>query len=148
MLSDRYPEITLREQRATTVVRPSPTGTARIVYSGRARTARPDVGESGKARGRGVCSDFHSAGLARGRCFARELRRTGFPSRRHSVVRQQGALLLDEIERSGGLRRGSRTWVKAEKHEGEGFVQTSTGQGWRAGFVLHGDCEKQVFKSF
>ena len=65
MLSDRYPEITLREQRATTVVRPSPTGTARIVSSGRARTTRPDVGESGKARGRGVCSEFHGAGLAR-----------------------------------------------------------------------------------
>ena len=56
-----------------------------------------DVGESGKARGRGVCSEFNGAGLARGRCCAPELRKTGFPRRRHSVARQHGLPLLDEI---------------------------------------------------
>ena len=39
-----------------------------------------------------------------------------------------------------------QTWGKAEKHEGELFVPTSTVQGWRAGVVLHGNCEKPVFR--
>ena len=53
---------------------------------------------------------------------------------------QHGLFRPDELERP------VQTWGKAEKSEGEGFVQTSTVQGWRAGLVLHGNCEKPVFR--
>ena len=44
------------------------------------------------------------------------------------------------------LERPVQAWGKAEKREGEAFVQSSTGQGWRAGVVVHGNCEKPVFR--
>ena len=44
------------------------------------------------------------------------------------------------------LERPVQTWGKAEKREGEGFVPTSTVQGWGTGVVLHGNCEKPVFR--
>ena len=44
------------------------------------------------------------------------------------------------------LERPVQTWGKAEKREGEASVPTSTVQGWRAGVLLHRNCEKTVFR--
>ena len=44
------------------------------------------------------------------------------------------------------LERPVQTWGKAEKREGEGFVPSSTVQGWGAGVLLYGNREKPVFR--
>ena len=61
------------------------------------------------SQGRDVSPKLHSAVWVRGgTAFVRGGRETGFRSRRHSVVRQHGSPLLDEIYRSVGRRRRLR----------------------------------------
>ena len=40
------------------------------------------------------------------------------------------------IHRPDEIEQPVQTWEKAENREGDAFVQTSTGQGWRAGVVI------------
>ena len=69
------------------------------------------------------------------------LREQGRPQRSDRVrLGRHGLFRPDELERP------VQTWGKAEKHEGEAFVPSSTVQGWRAGVLLHWNCEKTVFR--